>query len=216
MRRIIKDEEPEFWKNYKRKNKNVQYDDLGRLKGGFKIRMDMHDHLISHQLFVCAYCCKCITKENSHNEHIYPKSRYPRKSMEYDNLVVSCTSTGEEQTCGMKKENAFDEKLFVSPLEEQCESHFRFTPDGSIWGNSERGNYTVDLLNLNAYSLRKARECVYAQCMDALRMVGGRRYVETYYLHPYRGCLPRFTDMVEYFLQNEIFDDDIVDETNGH
>lgn len=45
MRRIIKDEEPEFWKNYKRKNKNVQYDDLGKLKGEFNfiiLAMDNH------------------------------------------------------------------------------------------------------------------------------------------------------------------------------
>lgn len=115
---------------------------------------------MKEQKYLCAYCCGRIDKEKSHNEHIEPrnpKQGTSKRSLDYSNLVASCYGFQGERTCGTQKGNDYDEKQFVSPLNSECEEVFRYLPNGKIEGDT----YTINLLNLNSYKLRKAREAVY-------------------------------------------------------
>ena len=63
--------------------------------------------------------------------------------------------------CGHKKENNFDAKRMISPLEKDCESHFRYQQDGTIQPaekTDEAAEYTITKLNLNDKRLCRARE----------------------------------------------------------
>ena len=52
---------------------------------------------------------------------------------EVENLLASCQGYHDrEENCGHSKDNAFNEELFVSPLEENCESLFEFSDRGRL------------------------------------------------------------------------------------
>ena len=68
----------------------------------------------------------------------------------YYNAILSIANIGN------KKDNKYDEKQFVSPLDENCEKKFTYFANGEIIGD----DYTIGLLNLNAYELKNARKSV--------------------------------------------------------
>lgn len=196
MRRITRAEAPEFWVKGKRKYSN--YDDLDREEGGRKLRGELREHLVLTQKGICAYCCRGIAQDSSLNEHIKPRTQFPQLSLDYDNLVASCK---EIDTCGSKKGHDYSE-LFVSPLDENCEEHFKYAPDGSIIGITEAGKYTCALLNLNAYELKNARKSELKVCQS----FHSKDYVKEYYLHDQAtGNLHQFADVIEYFCRTEVF-----------
>ena len=164
---IIKEDEPDFLLEFKRKNPKGTYDS----KEFQPYRSELTKFLLKEQKGICAYCCGRIKNGNVHNEHIEP--RHPgtftsKRSLDYTNLVASCNTL---RTCGTKKENDYDETRFVSPLNPDCEDKFTYYPNGTIEGDS----YTIDLLNLNDYELREARKAVYKKLQglnrDMIEMV---------------------------------------------
>lgn len=209
MKKINKRETPIFFEEYKRKNKSVHYDDLDKSDEGKLVRSRLKEHLISEQHGICCYCCKTIDKDKSHNEHIKPRSSYSRYSMDYNNIVVSCSPQGNVVTCGANKGNKYDESKFVSPLDEDCEEHFRFNTDGTIEGITEKGKYTVELLNLDCYRLKESRATLYKECC-LLAKNCGKKQVYDCYIKENDGKYPRHIDMVEYFYNHGYFDEDIV------
>lgn len=205
MRKIDKDETPEFWSAFIRKNPKMRYCELDHTDSGREVRRKIHNHMILDQRYLCCYCCKEIELEKSHNEHICPESKFPNKTMEYENLLVSCTS----QTCGMAKKDKYDAQLFVSPLYESCASHFKFCVNGEIVGTTKEGKYTITCLNLNEYSLRQARKSLYDECCRMAKLFGAK-YIRSQYIQEKEGKLPRFVDMVTYFYDHGFFDEEIV------
>ncbi len=202
MRRITKTNAPEFWIRYHQKHRNLIYQALVQTEEGRELARKLRESLVSEQKFLCAYCCQKISPGYAHNEHIRPKDQFPKESMYYENIVASCDTKGEQSTCGHHKQNQFDEARFVSPLQEDCETHFRFLPGGEIEGTTEQGRYTVELLNLNAYRLRQARKAVYEECLSASK--GDAEYIQ-WYLSEKDGKLQAFVDMVAYFYQRKAF-----------
>lgn len=153
---IEKQKEPEWLCEFKRKNPDADYDSDNFTEH----RQELKRELLREQKYLCAYCCCKIDMEKSHNEHIeprHPKNGVSNKSLDYQNLVASCYGFQGEKTCGSRKGNEYDEKQFVSPLDIECEDRFRYYPNGTIEGDT----YTIELLNLNSYRLKKAREAVY-------------------------------------------------------
>lgn len=196
MRKINKGTEPDFWAAYKKSHPREQYKDLEQSADGNELRRNLREYLLWAQHGLCGYCCRRIGLDNSLNEHIKPKSAYPNVSMDYGNIIASCRTEGEHATCGVKKENSYDEKLFVSPLEEGCEEEFIFYPNGQMEGVGERGKYTVETLNLNDYGLQRARMAQYKVCAS----YGDAELVYSYFLLPdVDGNLEAFADMVQYF-----------------
>lgn len=194
MLKIKRWDEPDFWMEYKRKNPRHSYKDLNNSDDGVSTRKALHQYLIKSQGYLCAYCCISISTKSSLNEHIRPQNGtgYEQYSMDYDNLIVSCCSS---DTCSNKKGSAFDEGLFVSPLDPDCNTHFKFYPNGEIEGTDEKGRYTCELLNLNSYRLKQLRKATYKSCCA----YNDDGFVLSEYLTAHDGKFESFYDMVEYF-----------------
>lgn len=158
---INKEAEPEWLSELKAHNKQLTYDD----KGFEPYKELLRKELLQEQKGLCAYCCGKIGLNNSHNEHIEPRhmkdGKSSTRSLDYNNLVASCNGYHGEKTCGTHKGNEYDAEKFVSPLCQDCEKEFSYYPNGTILGDK----YTIDLLNLDTYKLRKARESVYKAIM---------------------------------------------------
>ncbi len=201
MKKVNREIEPDFWIEYKRLHPNHCYMDLDKSIQGRQARQDLRNFLLQSQFGLCAYCCRRIGIEDSLNEHIKPQAKYPKQTMDYENIIVSCRSEGSTPTCGSNKANEYDEALFVSPLEE-CEGHFIFYPNGQIEGIGERGQYTCDLLNLNAYELQRARRAQYKICMS----YQNEELVHTCFLIPdEEGKQEPFADMIQFFYERGDF-----------
>ncbi len=201
MKKVNRETEPDFWIEYKRLHPNHCYMDLDKSIQGRQARQDLRNFLLQSQFGLCAYCCRRIGIEDSLNEHIKPQAKYPKQTMDYENIIVSCRSEGSTPTCGSNKANEYDEALFVSPLEE-CEGHFIFYPNGQIEGIGERGQYTCDLLNLNAYELQRARRAQYKICMS----YQNEELVHTCFLIPdEEGKQEPFADMIQFFYERGDF-----------
>lgn len=153
---IDKREEPEWFTEFKKKYPKATYDS----KEFRPYISRLNEELVKEQKYICAYCCCEIDTKKSHNEHIEPRhsgTYVSKRSLDYSNLVASCYGFQGERTCGPKKENNYDEKKFISPLNPACEDIFNYFPNGVIDGDV----YTTELLNLNSHRLRQAREAIY-------------------------------------------------------
>ena len=132
---INKTAEPQSFTNWKNNNPNATYKELTKPKNK-KIYIDLKKSLIEEQNGICCYCeCKLID-DDSHIEHIKPRSKYKDLQLSYDNIVCSCQMPNknyEQRHCAITKDNWFDEKLFISPLNHNCQNHFIYKADGHVF-----------------------------------------------------------------------------------
>lgn len=194
MRRIIRGSAPEFWIKGRRNRRF--YRELTD-EAGYKLKRSLREHLIETQRGLCGYCCRAISMSDSHNEHIKPQDSFDQLSMDYENLIASC-NTGD--TCGRIKGNKFDER-FISPLDNDCERHFKYALDGTIIGVTESGRITIDLLNLNSYALKAMRRSVLRSCQGWR----DKALVEQYY-HGSLDCPAAGLDIIEYYCRTTELD----------
>ncbi|CAI8941004.1 TIGR02646 family protein [Pseudomonas sp. IT-196MI5] len=133
MKRVIKGTEPALftqWKALANEGWTPSYSILRNPE-----KQALHDSLLREQGYVCCYCGNKITRESSHIEHFRPQHHFVHLDLEYTNLHASCQGETEDPKpahCGHSKGNKFDENSNVSPLDEDCESRFRFTLIGRI------------------------------------------------------------------------------------
>ncbi len=167
MRHIAKGVEPEFFAQWKRRNAKIVREcqwsedsipseaDRERWKGmRRRLKTDMIER---EQGYLCCYCESRIAADTSEIEHICPRSKCRPLCFAYSNLLVSCTKTSH---CNHHKGSQYDERKFVSPLQSDSATQFRYLPDGSVEanGDSEAAMETIRILNLNARNLREKRE----------------------------------------------------------
>lgn len=188
MIHINKREEPLWLYEYKKQNPTATYDSDSFAEH----REQLRNELVTEQRSLCAYCCGYINNDKAHNEHIEPrnpKNGVSHRSLDYFNIVASCNN---KITCGNGKQNKYDAEQFVSPLNLDCEDVFTYYPDGEMEGNQ----YTIDLLNLNAYELKVARKAVYKTIKnldkDTIKMI----YCQE------EGELPAYYNVIRWFLKN--------------
>ena len=160
-------------------------------------RQRLRQNFLDEQFYICGYCCGKIDKTNAHNEHIVPQSRpNGSNSLNYNNMIASCRGFKlERDTCGHRKNSGYIEEKFVSPLDQECEGHFKYYIDGEIVGKNEKAKYTIELLNLNSGALKNARRGVLKQS----RMYNSDIASEIY-LKPSDGKLQPLCNIVKYFL----------------
>lgn len=176
MLKIEKAEEPPEFTNFKKTHPNSkQWDAIKRVPGLKKI---LREYLLEHEQkingsYCCVYCERKITREDSHIEHIKPKSVYENDTFNYQNLTVSCQE--EEvvvsglkrnlKTCGHHKGNQFDENRFINPVRDVPKDFFTYDlttgniiPRENLSGKKqEKAKYTINLLNLNDVYLSDIR-----------------------------------------------------------
>lgn len=185
---IEKNEEPAWLSEYKKHNPTATYDS----ESFSEYREQLREELVEEQRSLCAYCCSRISNDKAHNEHIEPrhsKNGLSLRTLDYTNIVASCNN---KSTCGSKKKNEYDSECFVSPLNPECEDVFTYYPDGVIEGNQ----YTIELLNLNAYELKEARKAVY-KIINSL----DKETIELIYCQE-EGKLPPYYNVIKWFVKN--------------
>ena len=139
MRKINKNQEPNSLTQFKRRSPNTTYADLSA-----GLRQDIRQACTTEQHYLCAYCCKEITGSNKDtlNEHLIPQHLAANRSLDFDNLVASCTTKGQ---C----DSAHDNKpLPLTPLMQECETEFVFKLSGRVKGITERARESIQVLNL--------------------------------------------------------------------
>ena len=122
----------------------------------------LKEHILAHeQNWLCCYCESKVTLDDSHVEHIKPKSLdYDNLTFKYLNLAVSCdgkchTDGNTPATCGHKKDDGFDEIKFLNPTTaHNIREYFVYTDHGHIGASSldkEKSKYTLELLKLHTF-----------------------------------------------------------------
>lgn len=74
MRRIIKDNVPDFWGAYLRRHRKSRYDDLDTTEEGKQLRKQIREHMLEHQKRICCYCIVRHIKPASIRQIKYYKS----------------------------------------------------------------------------------------------------------------------------------------------
>ena len=119
MKRIVKDEEPEQFADWKARDKMAHRPRWNRAPQ--PVRQVVHESLLNEQGAICCYCERRVTMDDSHVEHFRPREIH--NQLDYTNLLCSCVRegvAGEPRHCGHAKGNWFDENLLVSPLAPDC------------------------------------------------------------------------------------------------
>jgi hypothetical protein len=136
------------------------------VSSGHKTRPWAHDEIrerLSEETHNrCAYCEGAFLPVSYGNiEHILPKSRFPRKVVDWANLTLVCVR------CNTNKGDKYDpDLLFLNPYQDHAEDHLVFV--GSIVRpKTARGMHTIDELQLNDVARYEARERV-LQIIDGL------------------------------------------------
>jgi uncharacterized protein (TIGR02646 family) len=141
VRKIIKGDEPASLSAWKRRraNNNKTYNDLGHSE-----RQDIRAQCTEEQFYLCAYCCARISGENhdTMNEHIQARDIFPNLSLDYANIVASCTTSNQ---CDDSHQN---QGLPLTPLMGECETELKFYISGRVKGLTPRAEETIRVLNL--------------------------------------------------------------------
>lgn len=165
MLKISKCKEPDFFRDIIDKNKPAKWDDLPvDVKKNLKIFI-LENEQKYNELTYCVYCELIINEDNSHFDHIKPKSKSPEDTFSYNNLVISCE---DQNSCGKYKENKWDEN-FINPVTEDPELFFEYSNSGEIVPgktDNERARITIYILNLNNNKLRNIRRIIIKQAAE--------------------------------------------------
>jgi uncharacterized protein (TIGR02646 family) len=135
--------------------------------------------LEKEQNWLCCYCeaklDKDFEKEESdkslkliHVEHIKPKHiDVASLTFNYSNLAVSCdgkcfTNSNHSESCGHKKDDEYNEKLFLDPTKvKNIRDYFKYSDNGKIEPSEldkEKSEYMIGLLKLETLDKRLAEE----------------------------------------------------------
>ena len=169
MKKITKSVEPPEFTEWKLDDKMDHRPRWNRVD--FETRRVIHESLMREQGFICCYCESRITKEDSHVEHFCPRDLCRDLQLDYSNLLCSCVrkqSPGEPDHCGHHKGSWFDKDALISPLQEGCETRFRFTANGEIRPRSSSDVAAVTTIEKLALDLPKLN-ALRAAAVDALR-----------------------------------------------
>ncbi|MDO9517070.1 MAG: retron system putative HNH endonuclease [Methanosarcinaceae archaeon] len=127
-------------------------------------KREVKDSLMKEQGFICCYCERQLTDDDSHIEHFNPQSNKAVDTLDYTNMLCSCQDQlkkGEPRHCGVLKDNWFDKDLLISPLDSNCEGRFVYTADGKIQPANESdyaATMTIEKLKLDIGILNDFRK----------------------------------------------------------
>ena len=147
MRKITKGIEPAELTSWKRKNSHGRYDNLSHVERGA-----INETTRKEQFGLCAYCCKAIDDHNSMNEHLEARRLAPHRSLDFNNIVASCTTPNQcDKAHG-------SQPLPLTPLMDECETELEFNFSGNVESLTDRAKQAIDVLNLNNQSLIAKRK----------------------------------------------------------
>lgn len=150
MKTVVKSQEPDSFTSWK----NLENDDWKPSWDNFQNpqKAELLERLISDQKGICCYCECRISVENSHIEHLVPRSASVDLRLEFHNLVASClkeTEKGQPLTCG-KARGDWNEVGYLSPCEPKAREEVIYNMDGKVSAKSRDHEVFVTKLNLNS------------------------------------------------------------------
>ncbi len=144
MKYIEKGSEPQeltYWKSLASDDWQPEYRSMGS-----QLKTKVKTALMQEQGYLCCYCERRLTDEDSHIEHFNPQTNDEVDPLDYSNMLCSCQNRlkkGEPHHCGNLKGKCFDAELLISPLDPDCENRFLYMADGKI-KPLERGDRAAD------------------------------------------------------------------------
>lgn len=152
---------------WKRKHPHGYYTDLTYIE-----RQAINQATLSEQFGLCAYCCKKIDAQSSHNEHVEARHLASLSSqLDFCNIVASCNTRGR---CG----NAHgSQPLPLTPLMAECETELKFYLSGKVEGLTQRSADSIAVLGLNSRAIREERKqmvdnLIFPDKADDLQLLG--------------------------------------------
>ena len=141
MKKITKREEPRSLTRWKKVHPGGNYNDIGD-----ELRGDIRQACSKEQFFLCAYCCSRISGMNTDtmNEHVQARRLAPTLSLDFHNIVASCTTLGQCDSAHGSQ------SLPITPLMDECEHELKFKISGRVEGVTERAKEAIRVLNLGA------------------------------------------------------------------
>ena len=162
---VVKSDEPvsvKIWKSLACSNWQPAWSNLQNPE-----KLELLSQLIQDQRGICCYCEAGITIDNSHIEHIIPRSADKDKHLSYGNLLASClkeTAKGMPLTCGKARGNWHDDAAYLNPCDPRSAEKIKYSMDGKVSATPDTHNEFVLRLNLNSstkVSSRKAAAAIF-------------------------------------------------------
>jgi len=169
MKWIKKSNEPNGLKEYR--NSGGEWDDFSLERG----KAELKERLLTEQKSLCAYCMGAIKFDNMKVEHWHPRANYPKKKLEYTNLLAVCqgcygSGTEQQQHCDTSKG---DRPISINPQNRTHIKAVSYKNNGQICSTiNEHQNDIDNVLNLNIRPLVKNRKSL----LDTLRISLNRKY----------------------------------------
>jgi len=169
MKYIIKGSEPQELIDFKAKANPdwiPLYSNLDKpVKKAVKIA------LMEEQGYICCYCERRLTENDSHIEHFKPQSDASVDPLDFSNMLCSCQKNirkGDPLHCGNSKGDWFDATLLISPFNPTCKDKFGFKGDGTIYAldNDNSAIKTIEKLSLDIGKLNSLRESAIEPFLD--------------------------------------------------
>ena len=147
----------------------------------FKHFNDLKDQMFQDQGGICCYCGQALKYLNHPPyivEHVTPKETCRELAGEYENLLLSCRPTDDEEEerktshgkpkeywhCDKLKAN---EVLTYTPLQSDCSSHFRYYESGEVEGLDNEAKNDIKTLGLNCdYLVNRRKTAIFAVLHD--------------------------------------------------
>jgi len=138
-----------------------------------QMKQTVKQSLLTEQGRICCFCETEVGMSSGHIAHLYAKSKdeYKHLALEYTNLLYSCPENPKKvpNTCGHAQGN---ETPPISPLDEDCETHFTYSESGNILGKNDNARETIRMLNLNGSKrLRDSRRLVFEETRNNKRIL---------------------------------------------
>ncbi len=157
MFKVNKQEEPQFFKDFKKKKKPNNWKAYDP-----DIKRELKSYMFKEeQGYNCPYCEIILTLDNSQIEHIKPKDKFPKELNSYSNYLVGCKNN---KTCGSYKDNNWDDNFINPTLEDPREYLIYDIMSGEIIPIAtegikyEKAKITIEMLNLNDKRLCDVRK----------------------------------------------------------
>lgn len=134
----------------------------------------LKDRMFSDQGGICCYC-GCRLQYPNHPqyivEHVFPKEKDRTLASEYENLLLSCRPSNEEEheraMVPKKERKKFfhcdkakgSKVISITPLQQDCQDSFLYDEFGGVDGIDDKSReVALEILNLNCKWLRVRRE----------------------------------------------------------
>ena len=182
MQKINKSIAPDFFVKSKKRVKTPLTANAWSDPAIIPIRANLREYiLLEEQFLLCCYCEQEIDSDpdNSNIDHFKKRDLFPRLTLDYNNLLISCNSRNQ---CSSSKDSnkrhlrESDYKKIVHPVIDDPMLFFDFLLTGDIIAREGINNtdklkaeYTIELFGLNCESLRVQRRSIAASIMNLKR-----------------------------------------------